>query len=78
MMVRCGQTVERPPKITMRALRLARAAQRLFQDQDRVQRNSFQHAIVKFRLLEKQSANGATLTASLAVAYFPGRQGLNW
>jgi hypothetical protein len=56
MMVRRDETVERPEKITIRALQLQRAAQRLFQRLERVQRNSFQHAIVGFRLPEKRSA----------------------
>ena len=40
----------------MRALHLQCAAQRLFQRVERVQRKSFQHARVKFRLPEKRSA----------------------
>jgi hypothetical protein len=56
MMVRCDGAVERSEKITMPALHLQRAAQFLFQRRERVQRNSFQHARVKFRLPEKRSA----------------------
>jgi hypothetical protein len=57
MMVRRDEAVERLEKITTRALQLQRAAQRLFQQEKRVQGNSFQHALVKFRLPEKQSAH---------------------
>ena len=53
----------------MRALQLRRATQRLFQRVDRVQRNSFLHAAVKFRLPENgqpaAAFAGDTLTASL-------------
>jgi hypothetical protein len=56
MMVRRDEAVERLEKITTRALQLQCAAQRLFQRLERVQRNSFQHAIVRFRLPEKRTA----------------------
>jgi hypothetical protein len=41
MMVRRDETVEQRQKITMRALSWQRAAQRLFQIRERVQRNPF-------------------------------------